>query len=70
MPSGEQKVVQERYRLTDDGKSMEVSYTVSDPECLAGPPVEKRGAYVLRPKVVLSDYACDPDAAIRHLTGH
>jgi hypothetical protein len=69
VPSGEQKVVQERYSLTDDGKRMEVTYTFSDPEYLTGPPVEKRGAYVLRPKVVLSDYSCDPDAAIRHLTG-
>ena len=69
VPSGEQKVVQERYSLTDDGKRMEVTYTVSDPEYLAGPPVEKRGAYVLRNQVVLSEYDCEPDAAIRHLTG-
>lgn len=69
VPSGEEKAVQERYSLTDDGKRMEVTYTVSDPEYLAGPPVEKRGAYVLRNKVVLSEFNCDPDAAIRHLTG-
>ena len=40
VPSGEGKVVQERYSLTDDGKRMEVTYTVSDPEYLTGPPVE------------------------------
>jgi hypothetical protein len=69
VPSGEQKVVQERYSLTDDGKAMDVTYTVADPEYLTGPPVEQRGAFVLRNKMVLSDYDCDPDAAVRHLTG-
>jgi len=69
IPSGEQKVVQERYSLTDDGKSMDVIYTVADPEYLAGPPVEQRGSFVLRNKMILSDYDCDPEAAIRHLTG-
>ena len=69
VPSGEQKVVQERYTLLEEGKRMEVTYTVSDPEYLAGPPVEKRGAYVLRNNIVLSDFDCDPEAAVRHLTG-
>lgn len=69
VPSGEQKVVQERYLLDADGKSMDVTYTFSDPEYLSGPPIEKRGAYVLRNSIVLSDYECDPDAAVRHLTG-
>ena len=69
VPSGEQKLVHERYRLLEDGKRMEVTYTVSDPEYLAGPPVENEGAYVLRNSIVLSDYACDPEAAVRHLTG-
>jgi hypothetical protein len=69
VPSGEQKVVQERYMLTDDGKSMDVTYTVSDPEYLTGPPVEQRGAFVLRNSMVISEYDCDPDAAVRHLKG-
>lgn len=69
IPSGEQKVVQERYSLSPDGKSMDVTYTFSDPEYLTGPPIEKLGAYVLRNSIVLSDYQCDPDAAVRHLTG-
>lgn len=69
VPSGQQKVVQERYSLTDDGKAMDVTYTVADPEYLAGPPVEQRGAFVLRNKMILSDYDCDPAAAVRHLTG-
>jgi hypothetical protein len=69
VPSGEQKVVQERYLLTDDGKSMHATYTVSDPEYLAGPPKVQRGAFVLRKNMLLSDYDCDPEAAVRHLTG-
>jgi len=69
VPSGEQKVVQERYSLTEDGKAMDVTYTVADPEFLAGPPVEQRGAFVLRNSMILSDYDCNPDAAVRHLTG-
>jgi hypothetical protein len=69
VPSGEQKVVQERYSMRNEGTSMDVTYTFADPEYLAGPPIEQRGAFVLRPKMVLSDYDCDPDAAVRHLTG-
>jgi len=69
VPSGEQKVVQERYSMRNEGTSMDVTYTFADPEYLTGPPIEQRGAFVLRPKMVLSDYDCDPDAAVRHLTG-
>ena len=69
VPSGEQKVVQERYSLADDGKVMNVTYTVSDPEHLTGAPVEQRGTFVLRNSMILSDYNCDPDAAVRHLKG-
>jgi len=69
VPSGEQKVVQERYSLVDDGKAMDVTYTVSDPEYLAGEPVVQRGAYVLRNQMAMTDYNCDPKAATRHLTG-
>ena len=68
VPSGEQKVVQERYSLDDDGKSMDVTYTFSDPEYLTDT-VEGQGAYVLRNAMTISDYNCDPEAAIRHLTG-
>ncbi len=69
VPSGEQKVVHERYSLTDDGKAMDVTYMFSDPEYLAGAPIERRGAFVLRNGMTISDYNCDPEAAVRHLTG-
>ncbi|MDA0681525.1 MAG: DUF6152 family protein [Proteobacteria bacterium] len=69
VPSGEQKEVQERYSLTDDGKVLSVTYTVADPEYLTGVPVEQHGRFVLRNNMVMTDYDCDPDAATRHLTG-
>jgi hypothetical protein len=68
VPSGQKKVVQERYSLAEDGKSMDVTYTFSDPEYLREP-VERLGAYVLRNGMTISDYNCDPEAAVRHLTG-
>jgi len=69
VPSGGQKEVFERYTLANDGKRLEVSFTVSDPEFLTGPPIESKGAYVLRNNIELSDFDCDPAAATRHLTG-
>jgi hypothetical protein len=69
VPSGEQKEVLERYTLTNDGKRLEVSYSVSDPEYLSGAPIASKGAYVLRNNIELSDFDCDPKAATRHLTG-
>jgi hypothetical protein len=68
VPSGEQKIVQERYSLDDDGKSMDVTYTFSDPEYLTET-VAGQGSYVLRNAMTISDYNCDPDAAVRHLKG-
>jgi len=68
VPSGEQKVVQERYSLDEDGKSMDVTYSFSDPEYLTDT-VEGQGAYVLRNAMTISEYNCDPEAAVRHLTG-
>ena len=68
VPSSEQKTVFERYTLVNDGKRMEVQYRFSDPVYLTET-VERRGAYVLRNDYVVSDYKCDPDSAVRHLTG-
>ena len=69
VPSGEQKEVYERYTLANDGKRLEVTYTVSDPEYLTGPPIETKGAYVLINNIEITDFDCDPKAATRHLTG-
>jgi len=69
VPSGESKEVFERYWLTNDGKRLEVSYATIDPEYLQGPKIPIRGAWVLRNNIEFTDWQCDPDAAIRHLTG-
>jgi len=69
VPSGEGKEVFERYSLANEGKRLEVRYAVTDLEYVKGPPVPVRGAYVLRNNIELSDWRCDPDIAVRHLTG-
>ena len=69
VPSGENKEVIERYTLTDNGERMEVSFTVTDADYLEGLQDARRGAYVIRSNVELSDFNCDPEAAVRHLTG-
>ena len=69
VPSGEGKEVLERYWLTNDGKRLEVSYATTDPEYLQGPETAIRGAFVLRNNIEFTDWRCDPEAAVRHLTG-
>ena len=69
VPSGKNKEVFERYWLTNDGKRLEVSYATTDPEYLSGPKTPVRGAFVLRNNIELTDWQCDPEAAVRHLTG-
>lgn len=69
VPSGEQKEIFERYKLVNGGKRLEVFYTYSDPEYLTGPPIERKGAYILINNVDISNFDCDPEAAVRHLTG-
>ena len=69
VPSGEGKQVFERYSLANEGKRLEVRYVVTDLEYIKGPPVPVRGAYILRNNIELSDWNCDPDIAVRHLTG-
>jgi hypothetical protein len=69
VPSGESKEVFERYWLTNDGKRLEVSYATIDPEYLQGPKTSVRGAFVLRNNIELTDWRCNPEAAVRHLTG-
>jgi hypothetical protein len=65
--SGEQKTTMERYRLSDDGKSLALSFTMQDPEYLTDPvAIEHR--YNLTAGYELQDYLCDPETSRRHLT--
>jgi Family of unknown function (DUF6152) len=65
--SGEEKTTIERYRLSDDGKELSLTFTMLDPEYLTEPvTVEHR--YNLTAGYELQDYLCDPETSRRHLT--
>jgi hypothetical protein len=66
VPSGAEKHVIERYRLSEDGTYMTASYFVEDPEYLAEPLVfDLKLRY--KPNFELQDNACDPEIARRFL---
>jgi hypothetical protein len=67
LDSSEQKHVIERYVLKDDGRIMEVTYTVTDPVYLAEP-FSRTHTKRLVPGYVITDFEpCDPEAARMHL---
>ena len=57
----------ERYRLTEDGFGMQVSYTIEDPVYLAEPATQE-GSYRKVSDHEFSNVPCDPETARRHLT--
>jgi hypothetical protein len=65
--SGEQKTTREVYRLADDGRSLELGFTMEDPEYLTEP-VTVAHRYNLNPGYQIQDYYCDPATSRRHLT--
>ena len=65
--SGEQKTTVERYRLSEDGKSLTLTFTMEDPEYLTEP-VTIENRYSLTAGYELQDYLCDPATSRRHLT--
>lgn len=65
--SSEQKTTVERYRLGKDGKTLTLTFTMTDPEYLARP-VTAEHSYNLLADYQLQDYTCDPKTARRHLT--
>ena len=66
-PSGPQKRVVERYSLADNGKRLDLVYTVEDPEYLTEP-VTVSGEMFLKPDYEMRAWDCDPGAARRHLS--
>ncbi len=67
LDSSAQKRVVERYVLTDDGRRMEVTYTVTDPVYLAEP-YSRTHIKRLVPGYEITPFEpCDPDAARLHL---
>lgn len=66
VPSGGQKHVEERYRLGDDGMTIELEFMLEDPEYLAEPMVHHR---VLKysPHLEMFPGNCDPESTRRFL---
>ena len=67
VPSGAQKHVVERYRLTEDGTRVMVEFMLEDPEYIAEPLTHTR-ELIYSPQIELSRYDCDPEAARRFLS--
>jgi hypothetical protein len=65
--SGEQKSTVERYTLGDDGKTLILAFTMTDPEYLAAP-VSSEQSFNLNAGYKLQEYLCDPATSRRHLT--
>lgn len=65
--SSERKTTVERYTLGDDGRTLALQFTMTDPEYLAQPVTDEQ-RYNLNPGYELQEYLCDPETARRHLT--
>jgi hypothetical protein len=65
--SSERKRTREVYRLADDGRALELTFTLEDPEYLREPATITH-RYRLTPGYELQEYRCDPATARRHLT--
>ena len=66
VPSGAQKHVVERYRLTEDGTRVVVEFMLEDPEYIAEPMTHTR-ELVHSPHIELSQFNCDLEATRRFL---
>jgi hypothetical protein len=68
IPSGAGKRVVERYRLTDDGETLTVDFTIEDPEYL-NEPYSGSELWRYAPQIKLVPNKCDADVARRYLGG-
>lgn len=66
IPSSDQKTLRERYELSEEGTKMSVEYWFEDPIYLAEPQ-HVTGEMLLKPGYDFAAWACDADAARRHL---
>jgi len=66
IPSGAQKHVVERYRLTGDGTRMSVEFTLKDPEYIVGSMTHTRDL-IYSPHLDMSPFNCDLEATRRYL---
>lgn len=65
--SSAQKTVVEEYVLAEDGLSIELTVTITDPVFLTSPGISTAG-YIKDESREFVESDCDPDAASRHLT--
>jgi hypothetical protein len=68
IPSGAGKRVIERYRLTDDGATMSIDFTIEEPEYLNAP-VSGSDRWRYAPYLELLPNTCDLEVAHRYLDG-
>lgn len=66
VPSGAQKHVVERYRLTEDRTRVIVEFTLEDPEFIAAPLTHSR-ELIYAPDMTIERFDCDPDSTRRFL---
>jgi hypothetical protein len=66
VPSGAQKHVVERYRLTEDGTRIALEFMLEDPEYITEPMTHTR-ELIYSPQMELSRFDCDPEATRRFL---
>ena len=66
LPSSERKVLTERFELSDDGKQLLYSGTITDPVYLSET-VSWNSSWVFRPGMPHSNESCDAEAATRFL---
>lgn len=66
VPSGAQKHVVERYRLTEDGTRVVVEFMLEDPEYIAEPMTDVR-ELIYSPQMTVSRFNCDPETTRRFL---
>ena len=65
VPSGAQKHIVERYRLSEDGTRILVEFMLEDPEYIAAPMTHAR-ELIYSPQSKWSRYDCDPEATRRY----
>lgn len=66
VPSGSQKHVVERYRLSPDRRRLIVEFMLEDPEYLAEPLTHTR-ELIYSPQLQISKFGCDPETTRRFL---
>jgi hypothetical protein len=65
-PISENATMQERYRLSDEGKRLSVLLTLHDPENYERPPLRRR-VWTRQDDATIYPFECDPDSFFRQL---